>query len=174
MSNTIKRLLFDAVATLVLVFIIRELFPKKETLVERIPQITTVHDTVHDTLKIVVPKKVVTSDTVNVVIRETIHDTVFITSDTSADVWPILNFYRTSKSGDTTTVSTFSLKHGNGANVDLYTKRLMITGMWAGPDASPRVELTPWPICDVTLLQKLKWSGIGGAAALSLRSLLGH
>lgn len=132
-----------------------------------IPRIVTVYDTIYDTLRIVAPRRT-TTDTVQLVTRQTVYDTVYLNlgcdpAQRSA-VWPILSVEAGKKVGDTTVVSSFSLRTGEGAVSRIWTPGPLL-GVWSDTTATPRITFGPPPAPRRTpFLTKLTWAGVGYAS----------
>lgn len=153
------------VAIAIVAFGIRELFPKKgET--RTIPRIVTVHDTVHTRPQ---PLRIEshTTDTFNLVIRQTIHDTVVIHVGNSADsgyardpIWPLLQFHQRSR--DTAEVRTFSLRTGWAGVSTIYTPG-PLTSLDIDSTPTPKMSFGAWSV-GPTFFQKVKYVSYGVAA----------
>ena len=107
---------------LVAAFLGRNLFPKKVNVGRDVPVIHTVYDTVktswtkHDTVKV----EHFTTDTFNLIVHQTIHDTVVINvTDSRPNIWQVLSYRTINK--DSSSVRTFNLRNGNGASSTIYT-----------------------------------------------------
>lgn len=158
------------------VVLTREFLPRTVKGPPPIPTIVTVHDTVHDTLEVQTPAEA-TTDTVQLVIRETIHDTTYINVGpdpaTRTAIWPAISLEVGPKVGDTTTVNTFELRSGRGATARVYTPGPLL-GMWADSSATPRLTFGPPPAPpSVSFWTKLKWGGIGYGACTVVNGLGG-
>jgi hypothetical protein len=133
-----------------------------------VPVIVTVHDTVKtpvDTIFLHGPK-VVTTDTVELVITQTLHDTVQIpvnNPDTLArpPIWPILALVVGEGRGDTTRVATMALRSGRTMTSTLWTPG-PLHGVWADTSGTPRLSFYLPSGCAVALADKLKYGAIGG------------
>lgn len=153
----------------------RELFPRREQVLKPVPQIVTVHDTVHTpaNLKTV---EVFTTDTVKIVISETLHDVpqmlVDVDTESRRHVWPILNVQIGESRGDTSQVTTFSLISG-GIGVSKIWTPGPLKAMWVDSTQTPRMSFYEPPIPPgVSLGTKIKWGGVGAGAAILLRGLV--
>src|SRR5205823_1946663 len=71
-----------------------------------VPQVVTLYDTVHDTVRLKGPK-IVTTDTLQIIEQVILHDTVqiLVPADTARRpmLWPVLNVQVGRSRGDTTT-----------------------------------------------------------------------
>jgi hypothetical protein len=152
-------------------FLTREFFPKHVREEVPVPHIVVVKDTVHDTLRlerVTQGPKVVTTDTVQLIIRQTLHDTITIrlgpTPEERTNVWPILALEVGRKRGDTTTVTTFSLRTAQGSIAKAWTPG-PLKGIWADSTPTPRLDFWPPPEpYRVSLWTKVKWSAFGFGA----------
>ena len=156
------------IAAIVVVAIgIRELFPKKGE-VRTIPRIVTVHDTVHTRPQ---PLKIIehTTDTFNLVIKQTIHDTVVIhVGDTTGNhgaglvdsIWPLLQYRQRTR--DTAEVRTFSLRTGWAGVSTVYTPG-PLTALDIDSTPTPRMSFGVWSV-GPTFFQKVKYVAYGVAA----------
>lgn len=133
--------------------LVREVFPKKETVIQP-PLITTKYDTVQsvpkwltDSLKKLERRKA-TRDTVEVIITNTIYDTTFVnvSSDSTLrpKVWPIHSYIGGTKYGDTAVVNTFSLRSGQGATSKVYITGIL-TGILMDTSSIPKLIFEPFP-----------------------------
>lgn len=138
-----------------------------------IPTIITKHDTVHtvrlDTIWKLHTKH--TTDTVNLVITNTIVDTQVINVNAPPEerrnVWPLLAYHGGAKFGDTAVVSTFSLRSGRLGVSKVFIPGILIAiDAGEGDEASvPKMSFEPFPAQKGTpLLQRLKYVLIGAAA----------
>lgn len=158
--------LWPIIGLVILVAILsREILPKHVRDPAPPPIITTVHDTIHDTLRIRVPKPVPGP---TLTIRETIHDTTFIqigpAPEQRTNIWPVLTVDVGKKVGDTTRITTFSLRSGQGASSQIYTGGPLL-GVWADSVGTPRVLFgTPPQPASVSFWTKVKWGGLGYAS----------
>jgi hypothetical protein len=138
----------------------RVLFPRTETQERRIPVIVTKFDTVRTTWRIVQPAHV-TTDTFNLVIKETIHDTVVINvTEHRPALWPVILYEQTSR--DTATLRTFDLQSGRGAALKVFTPG-PITGLYADSIARPSMNFGTWPSHRISLVNKLIYGSLGYA-----------
>lgn len=147
--------------------VVRECFPRREQVIKPVPQIVTVHDTVKVPVQIKGPR-VVTTDTVQLIIRETIHDTVQLNVNADSAqrpaLWPVLNAQIGKSRGDTSQVITFSLRSGQTAVSKLWTPA-PLRGIYADTTPTPRLDFfEPLQPRAVSLLTKIKWSSVGYAA----------
>jgi hypothetical protein len=155
-------------------FLTREFLPKQIHGPAPTPRIITIRDTIHDTLVIRQPRRV-TTDTVQLVVRMTIHDTTFINVGCNpvdrTNLWPVVALDVGKKVGDTTTVNTFSLRTGQGGTSRIYTPGPLL-GVWADSTPSPRLLFGP-PLkpATVSFWTKVKWAGVGWGACTVTNSL---
>lgn len=142
-----------------------------------IPTIITKFDTVRtvqfDTIwkKVIHTVKTHTTDTVNLVISNTIVDTQFINVDAPPEerknVWPVLSYHGGTKFGDTATVATFSLRSGK-----LGISKVFIPGILTAIEAGegdgasvPNLSFEPFPDAKKpSLFYRLKHVLVGAAA----------
>jgi hypothetical protein len=155
---------------------VRECFPRTKEVLKPVPSIVTIHDVVHDTVRLKGPKTV-TTDTINLIVRVTIHDTVQINvgADTSArqPLWPILNVQIGKSRGDTSQVTTFSLRSGQTAVSRVWTPG-PVKSIWVVDNQTPRMDFYDPPASpSVSLWTKGKWTAVGYAAR-TLQCLLSH
>lgn len=140
----------------------RSLFPRTIDTSRNIPVIVTKFDTVKvkwtDTVKI----DHFTTDTFNLVIHQTIHDTTVInvSSDTSSrpKLWPILSFGYLTK--DTANVRTFDLRTGRGASSVIYTPG-PVDAIVADSFPTPHMTFGTYPTNNVSLVKKLLYGTVG-------------
>lgn len=148
---------------LVVAFAVRELFPKTVTVGRNVPTIVTKHDTVRTRWTDTLYRVKVTTDTFNLVIHETIHDTVqvYVGADTAArpKLWPLLS-YEQRQGHDSATLRTFDLRNGRGAESLIFAPG-PVTGIFADTGAVPRINFGAWPTPHTSWLTKLLWGGIG-------------
>ncbi len=144
---------------------VRELFPKTNTITNVVPQIVTQYDTVEvyispDTIE------VVTTDTVNIILRETFFDTTLINvacdPEERPEIYPVLTLRMGENFGDTSIVETFSLRTGKPTRSILYTPGFL-TSLDITNEPTPRMNFTAFPKPRVSLWNKLKYSLIGFA-----------
>ncbi len=153
-------------ALIILVAILtREFFPKHVQGPPPPPMIVTVHDTLHDTLRISVPRDVPGP---TLTIRVTVHDTTYVNVAAApaerTNIWPVLSVDVGRKIGDTTTVNTFSLRSGEGGTAKIYTAGPLLA-VWADSTPTPRYLFgSPPPPYQVHLVSKVKWGGLGFAS----------
>lgn len=163
---------------LLTVILTREFLPRRVEGPPSPPRIVTVRDTVRDTLRLSVPKPgKVTTDTLQIVIRETIHDTTVIqigpTPEERTNVWPVLAVTVGKKVGDTTTVTTFGLRTGQGAVAKLWTPGPLL-GLWVDSTATPRIDFGPPPRPSrTTFFEKVKWAAIGAGSYMVVSGITG-
>ena len=143
--------------------ITRECFPRVLT-VQSIPRIVTVYDTVV-TAPVIRRVNIATTDTVNVVIRETLHirDTIYVGSelDSRPNINPILRGSFGSDFGDTSEVVSFSLRTGIQTTSHIFTPGY-ITSIEVRPDTvTPRMNFTPFPVYSVHTWDKVKYGFYG-------------
>lgn len=133
-------------AAIVLIVGVRELFPKRERVQIEIPvpTIVAVHDTVHDTLEIKQPA-VVTTDTLQLLVQQTVYDTVIILSMVTDSVWPILSAQFGQNRGDTSKVVTFNLLTGQPALSRIWTPG-PVRSIWASSNGYPRIDFYEPPV----------------------------
>lgn len=137
-----------------------------------VPVIITKYDTVKtvqlDTIFRTV--KVHTTDTVNLVISQTIVDTAYVDvisppAERPA-LWPVLRYQGTAKWGDTATVATMSIQTGK-----LGISRIFQAGILTAIDvdsgnATPKFTYEPFPSAPgISLFERLKHVGIGAGIA---------
>ena len=152
-------LIYLAIGAVIAFFLI----PRK-TVIKPIPQIVTVHDTVRDTVRLRGPR-VVTTDTVHLIVRVTLHDTVQIPVNADSaqrpHLWPVLNAQIGKSRGDTSLTTTFSLRSGKTVESRIWTPG-PLKSIWADSSGTPRMDFYP-PMTQKTfgLVPKLLWSGIG-------------
>ena len=147
-------------------FVGRSFFPRVEVRGRNIPQIITRYDTVktkwivHDTvLK-------VTTDTFNLIVTQTLYDTVVINvKDTAQRLWPIILFEQRK---DTAWLRTFELSTGRGSILRVHAPG-PVSGIYADSVAVPRMNFGTWPIHKTSNFTKLLWSGIGYGACRVLQ-----
>jgi len=110
-----------------------------------VPQIVTVYNTVHDTVRLEGPS-IVTTDTLQIVEQVTLHDTVqiLIPADTARRpmLWPVLNVQVGRSRGDTTTSTTFSLRSGRSVVSRIWTPG-PLKSLWADSSGTPRMDFYP-------------------------------
>jgi hypothetical protein len=165
---------------LLVVVLTREFLPRTVKGPPPVPMIVTVRDTVRNTMYVRAPRRV-TTDTVQLVIRETVHDTSYVnvgpTPAERTNIWPVVGLEVGRKVGDTTTVSTFSLRTAQGSVARVYTAGPLL-GIWADSSPTPRLLFGPPPQpARVSFWTKVKWGGIGygGCAVVGgLTRLLGQ
>jgi hypothetical protein len=167
-----RDLILVGLTALLAIILWRWLFPPKVG--ERpIPTIITKYDTVTalpkwfaDSMKRWKKTTVVhTTDTVNLVVSQTIVDTQFIPVDAPPEerpnVWPLLSYHGTTNWGDTATISTFSVRTGR-----LGISRVFIPGILTSIDsdstATPQLTFEPFPKPrGVSLMQKITYATVG-------------
>ncbi len=146
---------------------VRECFPRTKEVLKPVPSIVTVHDTVRDTVRLKGPR-VVTTDTINIVERITIHDTVQVNvgADTSSrqPLWPVLNAQIGKSRGDTSLVTTFSLRSGKPATSRIWTPG-PLKSIWVTEGETPRLDFyEPEAKPRISLWTKGKWAAVGYVA----------
>jgi len=153
--------------------LVREVFPKRATIVRNIPQITTVYDTVTvyrrpDTVKIA------TTDTVNITIRETLVDTVLIDVESPPSErelrYPVLSLRLGTQFNDTGSIETFNIRDGRITQSVLFIPG-MLTSLDVTDEPVPRMNFAPFPEPRGTSFwDKLKFGaiGFGTCTAISL------
>lgn len=143
----------------------RLLFPKTVTVGREIPTIVTQHDTVRVPWERVVHRT--TTDTFNLVVRETIHDTVVINvHDSTTKLWPIVGFTQLKR--DTANVRTFELTSGRGAVLTVYTPG-PLTGIYADSTPAPQMNFGTWPVQSTSTFKKLFYGSLGFGVCRVLR-----
>jgi hypothetical protein len=95
-------------------------------------------------------KKIHTTDTVNLTITQTIHDTQYVNVDAPAeerrDIWPLLTLNADrGQFGDTLFVRTFSLKTGKDGVSKLFVPGYIVGIDAEYPNATPRIDFEPFP-----------------------------
>ena len=133
-----------------------------------IPRIITQYDTVY-TPPVYDTVKIATTDTVNLVIRETVHDTTVInvgqSDSTRENIFPVLHIRLGTTFGDTGQITTFSLRDGTGRVSEIFIPGYL-TSLDVRPDSiTPRMGFNPFPDYSVHFWDKLKY-GFYGAVAL--------
>ena len=156
-----KGLALPAITAIATALVMRQCTPVPQI---PVPQIVTVHDTVRDTVRLRGPK-IVTTDTVHLVIRETLHDTVQINVnvvDTTErlPIWPVLNAQIGKSRGDTSLTTTFSLRSGKTVESRIWTPG-PLKSLWADSSGTPRMDFYDPPAEKKQILPKLLWAGIG-------------
>lgn len=150
----ILELVLGLAAVVVIVIGTHYLWPMHEVQIEPVPYIVTVHDTIHDTLRIKGPK-VVTTDTVQLVIQQTIHDTIVMPTGSWLIAWAEIG----AKRGDTSVVGTTD---GRRAAVSRIWTPGPLKSIWADTSATPRMDFyAPQAAPKTSLWAKLKWSAVG-------------
>lgn len=139
-----------------------------------IPTIVTVYDTVPDTLELP-PRRIVTTDTVQLVIRETVYETTYVNvgcvPEERTPIWPVLSVQAGRFRGDTTVATTFSLRTGQGAVSRIWTPG-PIRSVWVDSSATPRFEFGEFPAPHRTsTLTKVLWASVGFGACRLTRGL---
>lgn len=156
-------------AAVVLAVGIRECFPKREP-GRTIPTIVTKFDTVRTPPETLVIRHF-TTDTFNLVVRQTIHDTVVINvgrdSTPSDSIWPLLQYAQRSR--DTAEVRTFDLQTGRGASSLIYTPG-PLTAIEVVSTPTPKLAFGSWP--GVRFRDKVKYGAYGAAVTLTLLEML--
>lgn len=150
------------------VFLGRSLFPKTIHEGRSIRQIVTQYDTVrtkwvvHDTvLK-------VTTDTFNLIVSQTIYDTVVVNvRDTSTHLWPIIQYEQRK---DTAWLRTFELTSGHGSILRVFAPGPLL-GIYADSVATPRMNFGAWPEHHTSTTTKLFWTGVGYSACLAANAV---
>lgn len=137
----------------------RSLFPKTINTGRVIPQIVTKFDTVrtiwHDTVKV----NHFTTDTFNLIIHQTIHDTVVINvTDNRPNIWPLISYHTVNK--DSANVRTFDLRTGRGASSTIYTPGPINT-IVTDSFPTPHMTFGTYPTNSVSLIKKLLYGGVG-------------
>lgn len=144
-----------------------ELFPRVEETIKPIPHIVTEYDTVHTIVTVAGPK-VVTTDTVNIIQKVTLHDTVqvYLGADTTKrqNIWPVLSVTIGKSRGDTSHTTTFSLRSGKTVESELFTPG-PLKSLWADSTGTPRMDFyDPPPPFHTSSLTKGLWAVIGFGA----------
>ena len=176
MTAALKNAVMILVAALIGAGLVWLLKPAKQVPIP-VPTIHTVYDTVRtppDTVVLRGPK-VVTTDTVELVNRQTLHDTVQIAvnnPDTTArpNLWGILSLTVGKNRGDTTRTATFSVRSGKTTTSTVWTPG-PLQGAWADSSGTPRLNFYPPPVCTVSLRDEGKY-GLIGAGVIELGRLL--
>lgn len=138
----------------------RILFPKTVTVGRVIPTIITKYDTVQTRWRDIVHRT--TTDTFNLVVKETIHDTVVINvTENRPALWPVLLYEQSSR--DTAMLRTFDLQSGRGASLKIFTPG-PITGLYADSIARPSMNFGVWPVAHTSTIKKLFYGSLGYAA----------
>lgn len=159
-------------------FLVWEFIPRKPDTIT-IPVIKTVYDTVkvvptwlNDSMRIWKSRKA-TTDTVELVISETIIDTQFLPITVGCDSsaiaarpkkWPILSYNSGGNFGDTAFVTVFDIRTGQLGASRVFTAGIL-TGIEADSNTTPRITYKPFPSTKrgATLWDKVKWTGVGFA-----------
>lgn len=143
----------------------RNLFPKTVKVGRNIPTIVTKYDTVHTVWHDTVKVNHYTTDTFNLIVRQTIYDTVVINvTDNRPRLWPLLS-YRTINR-DSAFVRTFDLSTGYGAASVIYTPGPLNT-LVADSFPTPNMTFGTYPEFHTSTLTKLFY-GASGFALCSL------
>lgn len=155
MKNTLIILVFIAIGALLGI----NLFPKVVKVGRNIPVIVTKYDTVrtkwvvHDTIE------KFTTDTFNLVVHQTIYDTVVINvTDNRPAIWPIMSYRATSR--DSAYVRTFDLRTGSGALNQIYTPG-PLNVIVADSLPTPNMTFGTYPEFHTRSITKLLWGSIG-------------
>lgn len=150
----------------------RELFPKRVQTNTQVPVIVTEYDTVvvyrpPDTIK------VATTDTINLVLTETLVDTTVIQipcePEERDNINPVLHLRMGKQFGDTSLVETFNLRTGTVTQSRIYTPGYL-TGLDITSNPVPRLDFTAFPRCNCSLFTKLT-SGLVGFGACEVTHL---
>lgn len=135
----------------------RMLFPKTVTVGRIIPTIITKRDTVKVPWKQTIYHT--TTDTFNLIVHETIHDTVVVNVTTNKPIlWPVIGY--TQLKSDTASVRTFELASGRGAVLTVYTPGPLI-GLYADSTSAPQMSFGVYPTNHVSTVKKLFYGGLG-------------
>lgn len=139
-----------------------ECFPREVKQEIPVPSIVTVHDTVHDTIRIRPPKL---PPAPNLVLRVTFHTPVQIPVNVVAaerpNLWPILNLRIGASRGDTSLMTTYSLRSGQIAESRIWTPG-PLRGAWADSTMTPKLDFGA--ACSdrgTGLWTKVKWTAVG-------------
>lgn len=142
-----------------------------------IPQIITVHDTTKVPFKVIVDR--VTTDTYNLVIHQTIHDTVVIhvpglerDSVPVSRIWPVLAYRTLNRQKDTAELRTFDLRTGRGASSIIYAPGPLIS-IIADSSPTPRLGYGEWPKAKTSTVKTIFHFGLGYAAC-TLSNYVSH
>lgn len=144
-----------------------------------IPKIVTHFDTVEVTPAWLVDserawkKKKYTTDTVNIVLTNTIikHDSIYLGPDTSlrSHLYPLLEYHGGVRFGDTATVVTFSLRDGVKSTSRIFVPGIL-TEIEADTSATPRLNYTALPEAPrLSLIYRLKLILYGAGAVTIIR-----
>lgn len=142
------------ITAILAVWATRELWPRK-VVEQSVPRIVTRYDTVPtlpewytDSVRHWKKRKY-TTDTVPLVLTETVVDTEYVPvtrpPEERPNIWPLLRYSGGRSFGDTAVVTTFNLRDGK-----LAVSQLFIPGMLTAIDASdtlrtPRINYAPFP-----------------------------
>lgn len=164
--------LFGYIGIAAVAFLIgKELFPRKIDADPVIPTIETKYDTVRsvpewfeDSLNYWRNRKP-TRDTTEIVITNTVIDTVLVDIPCEAEkrpqLWPVLAYTGGSEFGDTATVTTFSLQTGQGSVSKVFIPGIL-TSLVADSTGIPRLVYDPFPKPKgPSLFYRLKLVGLG-------------
>ena len=137
----------------------RVFFPRKVEIGRNIPTIITKFDTVRTTWHDTVRVNHFTTDTFNLVIHQTIHDTVVINvTDARSNIWPVVSFRVINR--DSANVRTFSLRSGNGATSTIYTPG-PLNNLLIDSTPTPHMTFGIYPVNHTSTLTKLFYSSLG-------------
>jgi len=144
----------------------RNLFPRTIKVGRDVPVIVTKYDTVKTTFRDTVKLTKFTTDTFNLVIHQTIHDTVVINvTDNRPRLWPIISYIAVNKT--TANVRTFDLRSGIGATSEIYTPG-PLSALVAADSATPHITFGIYPEYHTSTLSKLLYVAGGyGLCTLS-------
>jgi len=168
----VKNALLIVVLTVILtILVIKTWFSGDSNQTPTIPTIVTLFDTVETVPKwlndsIKKWKKIVhTTDTVNLVIQNTLIDTVFVPVNAPAEerpnLWPLLEYHGGASFGDTAIVTTFSVQTGQGAVSRIFIPGIL-TDVTTGASNVPQLRFEPFPKRKgATVFQQLKLFGLG-------------
>lgn len=147
-----------------------------------VPQIVTRYDTVSSLPKWYQDsvdywkKRKHTTDTVNVVVSQTVYDTAYINvghdSMPAQPLWPLVRYDGTSKFGDTATVTTFDLRSGHLGISRIYQAGILTKIEVQENNPTPKLTFEPFPKTKAgsSLLSKIGF-GLVGYGACSIVNL---
>jgi len=155
-NTTLKQVILACIISILAFGLGSTACPRTKEVKKEVPKIVTQHDTVEKTPKWLDDsvkkwkKKVYTTDTVPLVITNTIVDTEYVPVNSPPeqrpDIWPVLSINGGRIWGDTTIIRTFSIKNGHES-----VSRLFTTGyitdleIESSPNPTPRITFTPFP-----------------------------
>lgn len=165
-----------AVICIAFALLIREVFPKRDTVTRSVPQIITKYDTVtvYEPPRII---EVATTDTVNITIRETLIDTVLVDVESPLPErelrYPVLSLRLPVEFGDTGLVETFNIRDGRITQSQIYISG-MLTSLDVSDNPVPRLNFAPFPTYNVSLWDKVKYGAIGFGACAAVNLAIGR